>query len=129
MNLLIKMMLWRLISIPFQRAVHWNSDDAKTFDGFTRSMTGQKLFELLRQTVATTTFQAVYHNEVSANARARGMQDLLAVLHRLRSFPPQESAEYADEDVEPLPSQRTTLDGRRFNLSGGNTAIGASTKK
>ena len=129
MNLLIKMMLWRLISIPFQRAVHWNSDDAKAFETFTRSLTGQKLFELLRQTVATTTFQAVYHDRVSANARARGMQDLLAVLHRLRSFPPQESAEYADEDVEPLPSQKPSFDSRRFNLSGGNTAIGNSTKK
>ena len=122
-------MIWRLISIPFQRAVHWNSDDAKAFDGFTRSLTGQKLFELLRQTVATTTFQAVYQNQVSANARARGMQDLLAVLHRLRSFPPEESSEYADEDIEPLPSQKPSFDGRRFNLSGGNTAIGASTRK
>jgi hypothetical protein len=128
MNALIKAMLWRLISIPFQRAVHWNSDDAKAFEVFTRSVTGQKLFELLRQTVATNTFQAVYHERVSASARARGMQDLLAVLHRLRSFPPEESA-YTDEDVEPLPSQRTSFDGRKFNLSGGNTAIGSSTRK
>ena len=126
---MIKRMIWRLISIPFQRAVHWNNDDAKSFEVFTRSVTGQKLLELLRQTVATTTFQAVYQDRVSANARARGMQDLLAVLHRLRSFPPQESAEYTDEDIEPLPSQKPSFDGRRFNLSGGNTAIGNSTKK
>ena len=113
MNTLIKTMIWRMISIPFQRAVHWTGDDAKHLDSFTRSMAGQKLFELLRQTVATTTFQA----------RARGMQDLLAVLHRLRSFPPEAESAYADEDVEPLPSQRPPVDGRRFNLSGGNTAI------
>lgn len=119
----IQAMIWRLISIPFQRAVHWTPDDAKHFEAFIRSLTGQKLFELLRQTVATNTFQAVYHERVSASARARGMQDLLAVLHRLRSFPPEESSEYADEDVEPLPSQKSPIDGRRWNLSGGNSAI------
>ena len=123
MNALIKAMLWRLISIPFQRAVNWTPDDAKHFEAFTRTLAGQKLFELLRQTVATTTFQAVYQDKVSANARARGMQDTLAVLHRLRSFPPEAESEYTDEDVEPLPSQRSPTDGRRFDLSGGNTAI------
>jgi hypothetical protein len=123
MNALIKAMLWRLISIPFQRAVNWTSDDAKHFDLFTRTMAGQKLLELLRQTVATNTFQAVYRESVSANARARGLQDMLAVIHRLRSFPPEAESVYADEDVEPLPSQRPPIDGRRFNLSGGNTAI------
>jgi hypothetical protein len=124
MNAWIKAMIWRLVSIPFQRAVHWTHDDAKHFEVFTRSLTGQKLFELLRQTVATNTFQAVYQDRVSANARARGMQDLLAVLHRLRSFPPEAESAYADEDVEPLPSQKPSIDGRRFNLSGGNSAIG-----
>ena len=119
----IEKMLWRLVSIPFQRAVHWTHDDAKHFEVFTRSLTGQKLFELLRQTVATNTFQAVYQDQVSANARARGMQDLLAVLHRLRSFPPDAESEYSDEDVEPLPSQKPPIDGRRFGLSGGNSAI------
>jgi hypothetical protein len=123
MKKFIQAMVWRLISIPFQRAVHWTSDDAKSFEVFTRSLTGQKLFELLRQTVATNTFQAVYHDKVSANARARGMQDLLAVLHRLRSFPPDAESEYTDEDVEPLPSQKPSIDGRRFGLSGGNSAI------
>ena len=123
MKHLIKAMIWRLISIPFQRAVNWTPDDAKNFEAFTRTLAGQKLFELLRQTVATTTFQAVYQDRVSANARARGMQDLLAVLHRLRSFPPEAESEYRDEDVEPLPSQKPPIDGRRFGLSGGNTAI------
>ena len=122
-------MIWRLISIPFQRAVNWTVDDAKSFEVFTRSVTGQKLLELLRQTVATNTFQAVYQDKVSANARARGMQDILAVVHRLRSFPPEESEQFVDEDVEPLPSQKPSFDGRRFNLSGGNTAIRSSTRK
>ena len=126
---MIKRMIWRLISIPFQRAVNWTVDAAKSFEVFTRSVTGQKLLELLRQTVATNTFQAVYQDKVSANARARGMQDILAVVHRLRSFPPEESEQFADEDVEPLPSQKPSFDGGRFNLSGGNTAIRSSTRK
>lgn len=130
MRIFIKALVWRLISIPFQRAINWTPDDAKHFDLFTRTLAGQKLFELLRQTVATNTFQAVYHERVSASARARGMQDLLAVLHRLRSFPPEAESAYAgDEDVEPLPSQRGAVDGRRFNLSGGNSAIINSLRK
>lgn len=123
MRIYIEKMLWHIVSIPFQRAVHWTSDDAKQLEVFTRSMAGQKLLELLRQTVATNTFQAVYQDRVSANARARGMQDLLAVIHRLRSFPPDSESEYTDEDVEPLPSQKPPIDGRRFGLSGGNSAI------
>ena len=129
MNAFIRQLMWRLISIPFQRAVSWTPDDAKHFDVFVRSLTGQKLLELLRQTVATATFSAVYRNSVSANAHARGLQDLLAVVHRLRSFPPEAESAYADEDVEPLPSQKPSFDGRRFNLSGGNTAIRSSTRK
>ena len=52
------------------------------------------------------------------------MQDLLALIHRLRSFSPEaESFFDASEDVEPLPSQKGAIDGRRFGLSGGNSAI------
>ena len=106
------------------RAVNWTDDERKQFEVFYNSSCGRKLFELLRQTVATTTFNAVYANSVSANARARGMQDLLALIHRLRSSPPGEDVRDADEDIEPLPSQRGAIDGRRFGLSGGNSAIG-----
>lgn len=86
-----------------------------------------KFLELLRQTVVSMTFTSVYRDAVSAhvtNARARGAQDLLALIHRLRAFPPEvESIE--GEDVAPLPSQRDAIDGRRFNLGGGNSAIGS----
>ena len=52
------------------------------------------------------------------------MQDLLGLMHRLRrTFPEAESVE-TDEDVEPLQSQRGAIDGRRFGLSGGSSAIG-----
>ena len=129
MKHLIRAMVWHLISVPFQRAVNWTSEDAKALDHFFKSHCGLKLLELLRQYVSSRTFNAVYRESVSANAEARGSQDLLAVLHRLRSFPPLESEQYADEDVEPLPSQKPSFDGRRFGLSGGNTAIGNSTKK
>lgn len=120
----IKSILWHLLSAPILRAVNWTDDERKQFEVFCNSSCGRKLFELLRQTVATTTFNAVYANSVSANARARGMQDLLALIHRLRSSPPGEDARDADEDIEPLPSQRGAIDGRRFGLSGGNSAIG-----
>jgi hypothetical protein len=120
----LRAILWHLLSAPILRAVSWTDDERKQFDVFYNSATGRKLFELLRQTVASTTFNAVYANSVSANARARGMQDLLALIHRLRAFPPEAEARDADEDIEPLHSQRGTIDGRRFGLSGGNSAIG-----
>ena len=97
---------------------------AKQFEAFYNSSCGKKLFELLRQTVASTTFNAVYRNSVSANSHARGMQDLLALMHRLKGFPPEAESNFLDEDIEPLPSQRGAIDGRRFGLSGGNSAIG-----
>ena len=122
MKALIRMMIWRLISVPFQRAVHWTAEDANQLDRFFKSQCGIKLLELLRQYVSSRTFSAVYRESVSANAEARGSQDVLAVLHRLRVFPPGESL-YADEDIEPLPSQRPPLDGRRVTYSAGNTAI------
>jgi hypothetical protein len=106
------------------RAVAWTEAENKQFDVFCRSSCGIKLLELLRQTVASTTFNAVYRDSVSANAHARGMQDLLALIHRLRGFPLQAEISDADEDIEPLPSQRGAIDGRRFGLSGGNSAIG-----
>ena len=123
MKSFIRAMIWHLISVPFQKAVNWTSEDAKALDHFFKSHCGLKLLELLRQYVSSRTFNAVYRESVSANAEARGSQDLLAVLHRLRSFPPEAESEYPDEDVEPLPSQRAPVDGRRFNLSGGNSAI------
>ena len=124
MNVWLKSILWHLLSAPIIRAVNWTDDERKQFDVFYNSSCGRKLLELLRQTVATTTFNAVYANNVSANARARGMQDLLALIHRLRSFPPGAESVFQDEDIEPLPSQRGAIDGRRFGLSGGNSAIG-----
>ena len=124
MNAWIKSFIWMLVSRPIVRAVNWTDDERKQFEVFYNTSCGRKLFELLRQTVATTTFNAVYASSVSANARARGMQDLLALIHRLRSFPPEVESIDRDEDIEPLPSQRGAIDGRRFGLSGGNSAIG-----
>jgi hypothetical protein len=121
----IELLIWKLISAPIRRSVDWTQQEAKEFDLYCNSMSGKKLLELLRQTTAGTTFSAVYQSHsVSANGRARGMQDLLALIHRLRAFPPEvESIE--GEDVAPLPSQRGAIDGRRFNLGGGNSAIGS----
>lgn len=123
MKIFLRAMIWKLISVPFQRAVNWTSGDAKALDHFFKSHCGLKLLELLRQYVSSRTFNAVYRESVSANAEARGSQDMLAVIHRLRSFPIEESEYSQDEDVVPLPSQRTPVDGRGYHLSGGNSAI------
>lgn len=122
----IELLIWRLISAPIRRSVSWTAQEAREFDLFCNSMCGKKLLELLRQTTAGTTFAAVYQGQsVSANGRARGMQDLLALIHRLRAFPPEVESAEDEENVEPLPSQRGAVDGRRFNLGGGNSAIGS----
>jgi hypothetical protein len=121
MRRFIERMLWKMLSVPFQKAVNWTEDDKKALDHFSRTLCGIKLFELLRQVVASTTFKSVYHNSVSENARARGMQDLLAVMYRLRSFSPEAESVDPEEDVEPLPSQREPVDGRRWGLSGGSS--------
>ena len=116
--------MWAILSRPIVRAVSWTESEAKTFALFCNSSCGRKLFELLRHTVAATTFNSVYRSSVSENAYARGMQDLLALMYRLRSFPPEAESFGADEDIEPLPSQKGAIDGRRFGLSGGSSAIG-----
>ena len=119
---LIKHWLQRHLTVPFEKAVNWTPDDKKSFDLFCRSTCGIKCFELLRQTVASMTFKAVARDDVTANAQARGMQELLAILYRLRTFPPDETEAALDEDVEPLPSQRTFMDSWRFQ-GGGTSAI------
>lgn len=119
---LIRHWLQKHLTLPFERVVNWTPDDKKSFDLFCRSMCGIKLFELLRQQVASMTFKAVAQDSVTANAQARGMQELLATLHRLRTFPPDEVEPGLDEDVEPLPSQRSFMDSWRSS-SGGNSAI------
>jgi len=85
--------------------VQWTEEERSAFELFCRTSCGIKLFEFLRQIVANTTFNAVYQKKVSAEcARARGMQDVLAVLHRLRCFPElqEESSELSGErDSEP----------------------------
>ena len=127
MRFWLRQFLWTLLSRPIVRAVTWTDAEAKAFNSFCHSSCGMKLFELLRQTVAGMTFSAVYRDTVSAsvaNAHARGAQDLLALMYRLRSFPPEAESFQEDEDIEPLPSQKGAIDGRRFGLSGGSSAIG-----
>jgi hypothetical protein len=129
MNFLIRKFMWRLLSRPIIAQVNWTAEERASFDLFAKSSCGIKLFELLRQIVANTTFNAVYQQSVSANGQARGMQDLLAALHRLRVFPPEESDLSSLED-EPTPPKRTRIpiDGRRFGMSGGASAIGRNPK-
>jgi hypothetical protein len=122
MNMILKWYLKRVLSRPIVRAVKWTTEERNAFELFSRSACGIKLFEYLRQIVANTTFGSVYRNSVSANAHARGMQDLLGVLHGLRAFPKQEESAYGSlSDTEPA-GQVESRDAWRFN--GGRGAIG-----
>lgn len=127
MNAILKWYLRRVLSRPIIRAVDWTPEERNAFDLFCRTSCGIKLFEFLRQIVATQTFNAVYCDKVSGNARARGMQDLLALLHRLRVFPEQEESANAElqdsEPAVPTSNARPRADDWR-GFIGGRGAIG-----
>jgi hypothetical protein len=118
----LRVFLFQLLSRPIVRAVKWTKEDRSAFDLFCRSSCGLRLFEYFRQVVATTTFAAVYRDSVSANAYARGQQDILALLHRLRSFPLEESDfTELEEQEQPVAGARSSDDWRWV---GGRGAIG-----
>jgi hypothetical protein len=124
MNVLVRWYLKQVLSRPIIRAVAWTPEERNAFDLFCRTSCGIKLFEFLRQIVANATFNAVFRHSVSANAEARGMQNILAVLHRLRVFPAQEESQEGFsslEDSEPA-KVPTKTDGWRW--IGGRGAIG-----
>ena len=97
----IRRFLWTILSRPVVRAINWDKGERDAFNLFCTSSCGIRLFEFLRQVVASKTFNAVYRDSVSGNAEARGAQDVLALLHRLRVFPFEESA-YGLEDEEQI---------------------------
>jgi len=128
-NGVLKWYLRVVLSRPIVRAVGWTEEERSAFDLFCRTSCGIKLFEFLRQIVANTTFNAVYQNQVSAEcARARGMQDVLTVLHRLRCFPEiQEESSEPGSVTESEPEPANTGTGRKaddWRWLGGRGAIG-----
>jgi hypothetical protein len=112
-----------VLAKPFLRAVDWTKEERAQFDLFARSSCGMKLFEFLRQLVANTTFRAVYQNSVSANGYARGQQDILAALHKLRNFPVYEESDQESLDETLSPGERSVSDSWRPPV-GGRGAIG-----
>jgi hypothetical protein len=122
MNPILKWYLRVILSRPVVRAVDWTAEERQAFELFCRSTCGIKLFEFLRQLVATQTFNAVYRQSVSANAEARGSQNLLATLHKLRVFPDDgEQEQLSDEPTRQLPvDYQGAVDGRRFGLGSGS---------
>jgi hypothetical protein len=124
MNVLVRWYLKQVLSRPIIHAVQWNEAERAAFDLFCRTSCGIKLFEFLRQIVASKTFNAVYRNSVSANAEARGTQDILALLHRLRVFPLEESSftELEESGQPPVATGVRKSDDWRF--LGGRGAIG-----
>jgi len=124
MNTILRWYLRVVLSAPILRAVDWTPEERASFDLFCRSSCGIKLFEFLRQIVANTTFNAVYRHSVCANAEARGMQNMLAVLHRLRVVPLQEEALQSSSNlVEGTPPQAGSTDDWSW-VQGGRGAIG-----
>lgn len=130
MNGFIKWYLALVLSRPILRAVNWTVEERSAFDHFARSSCGLKLFEFLRQVIANATFNAVYRDKVSANAHARGMQDILALLHRLRVFPElseeESTAGLEQESQTPASAQADSkADWRRRFFTGGRGAVGS----
>lgn len=120
----LRRFIWKLISAPIVHQVDWTESERNAFDLFLRSSCGIKLFEFLRQTVASKTFNAVCRESVSANAEARGAQEIFALLHRLRNFPNTEREQYDGLAQEPTtPMDADAIGGRLQGWSGGNSAI------
>ena len=125
-NAILRWYLRKVLSRPIIRAIDWTPEERNAFDLFCKTSCGIKLFEFLRQLVANSTFNAVYGQDpVSQNARARGMQDLLAILYRLRVFPvtQEESSFESLADSEP---QGSNVGNRAdpWRPIGGRGAIG-----
>ena len=125
-NAILRWYLRKVLSRPIIRAIDWTPEERNAFDLFCKTSCGIKLFEFLRQLVANSTFNAVYGQDpVSQNARARGMQDLLAILYRLRVFPvtQEESSFESLADSEP---QGSNVGNRAdsWRPTGGRGAIG-----
>jgi hypothetical protein len=125
MKRFIDRLIWKLISAPIVHQIEWTKEERNTFNLFVHSPCGIKLFELLRQTVATKTFNAVCRDHAGANAEARGAQEVLALLHRLRNFPGEPGlSEPYEVDQEPTTPGEPAFDGRAQGYSGGLSAIG-----
>jgi hypothetical protein len=118
----VRKFLEPILSRPIIRSIEWTEEERAQFDSFLRSSCGIKLFEFLRQLVANTTFKAVYHNSVSANAHARGMQDILGVFQRLRVFPIQVESEQTFEDF-PMPEPTPKKEAKWNPYGAGRGAI------
>lgn len=123
MKAILRWYLRRVLSPQIIRAIHWTPEERNAFELFCRTSCGIKLFEFLRQTVANATFNAVYRDSVGANSHARGMQDVLAILYRLRVFPEQEESEPEmwDSEEETRPGARGADDWRGFGGGRGST--------
>lgn len=121
---ILRLYMREVLSRPINRSINWTSAERSAFDLFCKSACGIKLFEFLRQIVATQTFNSVYAPDVSKMAEARGAQNFLALLHRLRVFPSAESSQVLEE------VEQTGLPGRNADSSddwrwlGGSGAIG-----
>jgi|SRR6516165_8356236 len=125
-NTVLRWYLRHVLSRPILKAIEWTPEERNAFDLFCRTSCGIKLFEFLRQLVVTATFNAVYRQSINANAEARGMQNILAVLHRLRAFPLQEESQEGFSSLADSEPQGPNVGDRAdsWRPIGGRGAIG-----
>ena len=107
-----------LFGVPYPIPVSWTKEERQAFLLFSRSRTGIKLIEFLKQYASGVTFDAVRHDRAAQCAYARGVQDTVLLFINLARESDVASGTPIDEELELLPSQR-----ERGVPVGGHSAI------
>ena len=107
-----------LFGVPYPIPVSWTREERQAFLLFSRSRTGIKLIEFLKQYASGVTFDAVRQDRVAQCAYARGVQDTVLLFINLARESDVASGTPIDEELELLPSQR-----ERGVPVGGHSAI------
>jgi hypothetical protein len=107
-----------LFGVPYPIPVSWTKEERQAFLLFSRSRTGIKLIEFLKQYASGVTFDAVRHDRAAQCAYARGVQDTVLLFINLARESDVASGTPIDDELELLPSQR-----ERGVPVGGHSAI------
>ena len=97
--------LKEMMTRPSAQVIDWTVEERQAFLLFSKSVTGRKLLEFLRQHASTVTFNAVRVDKAVMNAYARGVQDVVLLISNMASLPDVET-ENDIGTLEPIPSQK-----------------------
>ena len=97
--------LKEMMTRPSTRVIDWTQEERQAFLLFSKSVTGRKLLEFLRQHASTVTFNAVRVDKAAMNAYARGVQDVVLLISNMAAIPDVE-VDGDIGDLELLPSQK-----------------------